>query len=127
MARGRAEIELSQQPQAVWDVVGDFSGIGKWMPGIESCVVDGDERIIKMMGMNVTERLEGRDDDARTISYRIVGGVPVVNHKATISVTSAGSGCLVVWDLDVDPDDLAGPMQSMYQQALEALKGQLEG
>lgn len=127
MSKGRAEIELSNPPQAVWDVVGNFGDIGDWMPGVESCLVDGSDRILKMMGMEITERLEWRDDDTRTITYRIVGGVPVINHRATISVLASGGGSRVVWDVDVDPDDMAGLMQSTYQQALEALKGYLGG
>lgn len=127
MASERAEIEMSSPPEAVWAVVGDFGAIGEWMPGIESCVVDGEDRILKLMGMEVIERLESRDDEDRTICYRIVGGVPVVNHKATISVRSAGSGSRVTWDVDVEPDDMAGLMQNMYQQALGALKDRLGG
>jgi carbon monoxide dehydrogenase subunit G len=127
MAEARAEIELSSAPDAVWAVVGDFGGIGSWMPGIESCVVDGEDRILKLTGMEVIERLESRDDESHTISYRIVGGVPVVNHKATISVESAGGGSRVTWDVDVEPDEMAGLMQTMYQQALGALKDRLGG
>jgi len=127
VATERAEIELSSPPEAVWAVVGDFGAIGDWMPSIESCVVDGGERFLKLMGMEITERLESRDDESRTISYRIVGGVPVVNHKATISVESAGGGSRVTWDVDVETDDMAGLMQTMYQQALGALKDRLGG
>jgi mxaD protein len=127
VATERAEIELSSPPEAVWAVVGDFGAVGDWMPGIESCVVDGEDRILKLMGMEVTERLESRDDEGRIICYRIVGGVPVVNHKATISVESSGGGSRVTWDVDVVPDDMAGLMQTMYQQALGALKDRLGG
>ena len=58
------------------------------MPGVESCHVDGDDRVLKMMGMEIIERLERRDDDARELIYGIAGGVPVINHKATITVTA---------------------------------------
>ncbi|HLX88008.1 MAG TPA: SRPBCC family protein, partial [Acidimicrobiales bacterium] len=74
MAEGRAEIEIAKPVDDVWAVVGDFGGIAGWMPGIESCRVDEDDRIIAMMGLEVTERLERRDEDAHEIVYRIVGG-----------------------------------------------------
>lgn len=127
MAKERAQIELSARPEAAWAVVGNFGGIGDWMPGIESCVVDGDDRVLRLMGMEITERLQERDDDGRTLSYRIVAGVPVVNHVATISVVPDGDGARVTWDVEVEPDDMGQLFQTTYQQALEALKGHLGG
>ena len=127
MARARAEIDLANPADEVWALVGDFEGIAGWMPGIESCRVDGDDRILALMGMEVTERLESRDDAARTLVYRIVGGVPVENHRAVITVSPAGSGSTVTWDVEVEPDDMAGLMQGMYQQALGAVKEKFGG
>ena len=127
MASARAEIELASPADEVWALVGDFGGIGGWMPGIESCRLDGDDRILGLMGMEVTERLESRDDEARTLAYRIVGGVPVENHRAVITVSPAGAGSTVTWDVEVEPDDMAGLMQGMYQQALGAVKEKFGG
>ena len=127
MGKGHAEIKIDKPAAAVWAVAGDFGGIGDWMPGIESCVVDGDDRILKMMGMEITERLERRDDDAREIIYGIVGGVPVGNHKATITVVPEGNDSLVTWDVEVEPDDMTEMMQGIYQQSLQALKDHLGG
>ena len=127
MTTARAEIELTSPPDAAWALVGDFGGLAAWMPGIESCRVDGDDRILALMGMEVTERLEQRSDDDRSIVYRIVGGVPVENHQATITVHDNGTGSRVTWDVDVTPDDMAPLMQGMYQQALASLKEKLDG
>jgi carbon monoxide dehydrogenase subunit G len=127
MAHERAEIELQASPDAVWALVGDFGGIGKWMPGIESCVVDGDDRILKLMGLEITERLERRDDEDRTLTYRIVGGAPVANHEATIAVRPAGQGSNVTWDVEVVPDEMGAVLRDTYQQALAALKAHLGG
>jgi mxaD protein len=127
VGKARAEIDIDKPADAVWAVVGDFGGIGDWMPGIESCVVDGDDRILKMMGMEIIERLERRDDDAREIIYGIVGGVPVGNHKATITVVPDGDGSHVTWDVEVEPDDMTEMMHGVYQQSLQALKDHLGG
>jgi carbon monoxide dehydrogenase subunit G len=97
------------------------------MPGIESCVVDGDDRILKMMGMEITERLVRRDDEGREIVYGIVGGVAVGNHKATITVVPEGDSSLVTWDVEVEPDEMTEMMQGIYQQSLQALKDHLGG
>ncbi|MGH9206803.1 MAG: SRPBCC family protein, partial [Acidimicrobiales bacterium] len=51
MATGRAEIDIKRSADDVWVVVGDFGGIGGWMPGIDSCRVEGDNRILDTMGM----------------------------------------------------------------------------
>jgi mxaD protein len=127
VGKARAEIDIDKPPDAVWAVVGDFGGIGDWMPGIESCVVDGDDRILKMMGMEIIERLERRDDDAREIIYGIVGGVPVGNHKAIITVVPEGDRSHVTWDVEVEPDDMTEMMHGVYQQSLQALKDHLGG
>jgi len=44
-------------PSGPWP--GNFGGIGGWMPGIDSCDVDGDDRILKMMGMEITTASNG--------------------------------------------------------------------
>ena len=44
MGKGTAEIDIARSPDQVWSVIGDFGGIGGWMPGIESCRLDGDDR-----------------------------------------------------------------------------------
>jgi carbon monoxide dehydrogenase subunit G len=127
VGKARAEIDIEKPADAVWSVVGDFGGIGGWMPGIESCVVDGDDRILKMMGMEITERLISRDDGDRSIAYGIVSGVPVGSHKATITVTAEGETSHVTWDVEVEPDDMTEMMQGIYQQSLQALKDHLSG
>ena len=126
MGQARAEIDIDRPADEVWAVAGDFGGIATWMPGIESCVVDGDDRIIKTMGMEVTERLERRDEEEHELVYAIVGGVPIINHKATITVVPQGSRSHVTWDVDVD-DEMTDVLHQMYQQSLQALKEHLHG
>jgi carbon monoxide dehydrogenase subunit G len=126
MGQARAEIDIDRPADEVWAVVGDFGGIATWMPGIESCVLDGDDRIIKTMGMEVTERLERRDEQERVLVYAIVAGVPIINHKATITVVPRGSTSQVTWDVDVD-NEMTEVLHQMYQQSLQALKDHLQG
>ena len=71
----------------VWAVVGDFGGIGGWMPGIESCRVEGENRILETMGMTITERLVSKDDAGRALTYSIADGAPVETHEAVITVS----------------------------------------
>ena len=51
VATARAEITISKPADEVWAIVGDFGGLASWMPGIESCVVDDFDRILKMSGL----------------------------------------------------------------------------
>ena len=127
MASAQAAIDIKRSPDEVWAVIGDFGGIGGWMPGIESCRLDGDNRILALGGMEITERLESTSDDDHTQTYSIVSGVPVEFHQATITVSADGNGSKVTWDVEARPDEMTGVMQGMYQQTLDALKAKLEG
>jgi carbon monoxide dehydrogenase subunit G len=127
MASAQAAIDIKRSPDEVWATIGDFGGIANWMPGIESCRVEGENRILAMTGMEITERLVSNSDDAHTQTYSIVSGVPVESHQATITVTADGDGSRVPWDVETEPDEMAGVMQGIYQQTLDALKAKLEG
>jgi mxaD protein len=127
VGKAQAEIDINKPADEVWALVGDFGGIGGWMPGIESCAVVGDDRMLKTMGMDITEHLEKRDDGTREITYAIIDGVPVTSHKATITVVPDGSASHVTWDVEVEPDEMTELMHGIYQQSLQALKDHLGG
>ncbi len=126
MGEAQASIGIDRGADEVWTVVGDFAGIG-WMAGIDSVTVDGDDRTLQTMGLEIVEHLISRDDEARAITYGIVGGsLPVESHEATITVVPAGESCTVTWDVAVEPDGLTAIMEQTYQGALKALKERLE-
>ena len=127
MATATAELTMSASPDAVWAILSDFHGLPKWMPGIEESVPDGDDRVLSMMGMTIRERLVRMDDAGKAVTYSIVDGAPVESHEATITVHDADGGASrVTWDVTATPDDMAGLMQGIYQQGLEALKTKAE-
>jgi len=128
MATATAELTMSASPDAVWAILSDFHGLPNWMPGIDESVADGEDRVLSMMGMTIRERLVKMDDDGKAVTYSIVDGAPVESHEATITVHDAdGGGSRVTWDVTATPDDMAGLMQGIYQQGLEALKTTAEG
>jgi mxaD protein len=127
MAKATAELTMTATPEAVWAVVRDFHGLGGWMPGIETSRSEGDDRILAMMGMEIREHLVELDDVGRSVTYSITGGAPVEKHEATITVLDDASGSRVTWDVDAEPDEMAGLMQGIYQQSLEALKTHVGG
>ena len=127
MSTATAELAMTAAPDAVWAVVRDFYGIGGWMPGIETCEADGDDRLIGMMGMTIREHLVKLDESNKALTYSITDGAPVESHEATITVHDADGGSRVTWDVTATPDDMTNLMQCIYQQALEALKTKVEG
>ena len=126
MGEARAEITIDRAADDVWAVVGNFGDL-LWMPGIESCELDGDDRVLGMFGMRIVERLYSREEEDRVLVYWIVDGdmKPEV-HRGTITVMPAGSGSFVTWDVETD-DNMVEVMQGAYAGALAALKEKLEG
>lgn len=127
MAQATAELTMSTNPEAVWAVVGDFHGLAAWMPGIDSVVSEGDDRVLSTMGLEIRERLVNLDESGRSVSYSIIEGAPVESHTATITVHADGDGSRVTWDVAATPDEMAGFMQGVYAGALEALKTHVGG
>jgi carbon monoxide dehydrogenase subunit G len=128
VAEGKAEISISASPDDIWKLVRDFGGLENYMPGVESCTLDGDVRTIAMMGIEIKEQLRSIDDEHRRISYSVIAS-PMDNlksHTATISVDPEGSGSHVTWSVAVEPDELLGLFQPVYDGALQALKPKLE-
>lgn len=129
MADGKAEVSIDRSPDEVWKVVREFGGLDEWMPGVESCSVEGDVRTIGMMGIEVKEQLRGVDEAARRISYSVVES-PMGNlesHLATIAVDADGTGSHVTWSVDVVPDDLLALFVPIYEGSVAALKTKIEG
>ena len=126
MATGQANIDIERPADTVWAVVSDFGGIAGWMPGIDSCRVEDDRRILETMGMTITEALVSSDDDARALTYSIVDGAPVESHRAVVTVTPKGDGSHVTWDVDAEPDSMVELLTTVYQGSLDALKAHTE-
>jgi carbon monoxide dehydrogenase subunit G len=128
MAEGKAEVSIDRSPDDVWKLVREFGGLDTWMPGVESCVVDGDVRTIGLMGIEIKEQLRGIDDTARRISYSVVES-PMSNmesHQATIAVDPEGNGSHVTWTVEVAPDELLGLFVPVYEGSVVELKKKLE-
>ena len=125
MGEARGEITINRSADDVWAKVGNFGELS-WMPGVETCELDGDDRVLGMFGMRIVEHQYARDDEHRTLTYGIVDGdMKPELHRATITVMPAGSGSFVTWDVEAD-DAMVEAMQGAYVGALTALKAQLE-
>jgi carbon monoxide dehydrogenase subunit G len=127
MGEARAEATIERPADDVWAVIGDFGNLS-WMPGVDTCELDGpDRRVLGMFGMRVVEQQLAGDDAGRTLTYGIVDGdMKPELHEATITVSPAGAGSHVTWDVKTD-EGMVEVMKGAYQGALDGLKGQLEG
>jgi carbon monoxide dehydrogenase subunit G len=128
MASGSTEVLIDRSPDDVWKLLREFGSLAEWMPGVETCTVEGDVRTLGMMGMQVKEQLRKLDDDNRTIAYSLIES-PMGNlesHTATISVTPEGSGSHVTWEVDVKPDDLLAIFVPIYEGSVQAIKTKME-
>lgn len=129
MADGKAEVSVDASPDEVWKLVRDFGGLAEWMPGIESCTVDGDVRTLGTMGIQIKEQLRELDDTNRRISYSVVES-PMGNlesHRATISVDPEGGGSHVTWTVEVAPDELLAVFLPVYEGSIGEIKKKVEG
>jgi len=122
VAEGAVDVSVGAPPDEVWAKLGDFGGIGEYFPGIESCRLEGDDRVIGLFGMEIRERLMTRDDAGRTLTYSVVAGVPVESHTATITVEPEGDGSKVTWTYAVTPDEMAPVFGDSYQAALTSVE-----
>jgi carbon monoxide dehydrogenase subunit G len=127
MASGSTDISISRDPDTVWKTVGDFGGLKSWLPGIDSCELEGDDRVLGMMGMTLRERLLNRDDATHSITYSIVESpMQIDKHEATVTITPADGGSLVTWDVEVVPDNLLDVFVQTYAGGLASLKSNVE-
>ena len=128
MADGKAEVSIDASPDEVWKLIRDFGTLDEWMPGVESCTLDGDVRTLQMMGIVIKEQLGAIDDENRRLTYSVVESPMsnLVSHEATIAIDPEGSGSHVTWSVDVEPADLLPIFQGAYDNAVTALKTKFE-
>jgi uncharacterized protein YndB with AHSA1/START domain len=127
MARDAVTREIAADPETVWEVVADFGGLARWLPGVSACTLDGDVRHIELGGITLREERLECDPDARRLRYRIIDGAPVETHEAVLTVAAADGGCRVTWELEVRPDEMAPLMLDVYRSGLDALAAHVGG
>src|SRR6478609_9718823 len=114
MASSKAEASIDRAPNDVWNIVRNFGGLADYMPGVDTCTVDGDIRTVGTMGIEVKEQLRDLDDDTRRISYSVIES-PMTNMTSHLT-----------WEVEVEPDDLLPLFSGIYEQSVAALKQKFE-
>jgi len=117
---------------AVWGLLEDFGGIGRFTEGLESCTVEGEGvgavRTIRLPGLEMQERLESFDAARRTLQYAIVAGpLPLESYLATIAVTDDGDGARIDWSSTFEPkgipeDQARRMIEGVYNGGIAGIK-----
>ncbi len=139
MASVDMTITLKAPAQKVWDLVGGFDTLPRWLPPVAKSEERKDGNVLHRHlslhgGGIVVERLERRDDRARTYSYTIESSpLPVAGYRAEISVAEDGpQQCRVHWSSTFEPKggseaDAVAAIRGVYQAGFDSLKGTFGG
>lgn len=131
MASIRKESLVNAPAAAAWDAIRDVGAIHtRLAPGF---VTDtrleegGNARIVTFAsGLVARELIVDINDGERRLVWSVVGGRPT-HHNGALQVFAEGERqSRVVWIADLLPHDLAGPISSMMEAGLQAMKRTLE-
>jgi hypothetical protein len=127
----RHERRIAASADVVWDVVRRPESIPTWFPGIVSCTVDGDVRVITTAtGVEIPEKIMTIDSTIRRFAYRVTAPLYTF-HLGVIDVIEIGQfDSLCVYSTTAEPDTLAlliaggtvGALEEIARLA-EAVKG----
>jgi Polyketide cyclase / dehydrase and lipid transport len=139
MAKVDMSLSLKASAAAVWDVIGGFDDLPRWLPPIASStpMTEGGKRRRQLTlhgGGSLVEELESHDDKARRCSYAILTSpLPIANYHAEISVHEDGpKACTVRWMSTFEakgaPEaDGVNAVRGVYQAGFDALSKKFGG
>jgi carbon monoxide dehydrogenase subunit G len=130
MASIRKEIVVESHAEDVWAAVRDVGALHwRLVPGfVVDTRLEADARIVTFgNGMVIRELIVDLDDEARRLAWSARGG-RLTHHNASVQVFADGEGrSRLVWIADLLPDELAGDIRAMIDQAAAVMKPTLEG
>ncbi|NHO34291.1 SRPBCC family protein [Acetobacter fallax] len=124
---------------SVWRLIRDFSALGSWLPGVKSCVIEGDEpgdrvgaiRRVEMGDVGlIREQLLALSDVDHAVTFSIVeSALPIRNYRSTISLLpiTAINGTFIRWQGQFEaPADHAASTEArmpthIYQPAFDKI------
>jgi len=130
MASIRKEILLESSAENVWAAVRDVGALHhRLVPGfvVDTRLEEGARVVTFGNGMVVRELIVDLDDDARRLAWSARGG-RLTHHNASVQVFADGARrCRLVWIADLLPNELAGDIRAMIDQAAAVMKKTLDG
>ena len=124
--------DICASGDAIWEIVGDFGNLARWLPAITSmrCTgsAPGSERSFTVGGQLIRERLLRRDERTRSLTYRLLDGpLPVDRYESTLTVESIDTAVSnITWfttcdAVGIDPERCKRLLQRVYFDALDQL------
>ncbi len=139
MTRVSESAKLYVPASRVWEVVGDFTAIADWHPGVLHCEEDREgTQVVRKLDVGaetlVVERLEDTDDEAMAYTYSLVSGpLPVRDYQATLQVVADDeTSCTLHWSSAFEPDGVSkseavAALQAIYRAGLDHLRFKIGG
>jgi hypothetical protein len=123
----RAQVWLPYDAVTVWSILGRPEAVAQWFPSIAASSMEGRIRTCRLdRGGEVVEEVVTLDEQIHRLQYRVLEGIPVDHHLATVDVIGDGpQRCVVVYSTDVEPARLAKPLLSSIQAGLQGLTRRL--
>jgi uncharacterized protein YndB with AHSA1/START domain len=118
---------IHRDAASVWRLAGDPTRLHEWFPGVTSCSVDGNTRVIVLgSGVPMPEEILVHDNVQRRFQYKITA--PLFKyHRGTIDIVDLEDGtCLAVYTTEADPRVMALTIAGGTAGALDELKRQME-
>ncbi|MDR9750283.1 SRPBCC family protein [Pseudomonas sp. SZMC_28357] len=132
MATASASIDIPASADQVWQLIGGFDSLPKWLPFIPKSVISEGGRVRTLQtadGEVIIERLLSFDEAGKTYSYSIEQApFPASDYVATILVAAQGQGARVTWSGRFNPKgvteaEVEAFFDGIYKGGLEALRG----
>lgn len=129
MASIRQEMQVAASAEHIWEAVRDVSEIHhRLVPGfVTDCKLEGNARIVTFAnGMVAREVIVDVDEIAHRLVWSATGG-RLSHHNASLQVFAEdATHSRLVWIADLLPDELAGPIGTMIEDGMSAMKKTLE-
>ncbi|HWN12475.1 MAG TPA: SRPBCC family protein [Candidatus Dormibacteraeota bacterium] len=129
MASIRKDILLQSSPEKVWAAVRDVGALHtRLVPGfvVDTRLEEGARVVTFGNGMVARELIVALDDEARRLVWAVVGG-RLTHHNASVQVFAHGEGgSRLVWIADLLPNEIAGDIRRMIEQAADVMKQTLD-
>jgi hypothetical protein len=133
MASVKVSDRIAASADRVWDLIGDFGGIGRFSKGFKGITCTGNgvgaiRTITLPNDVQMQERCELHDAACRTLDYSIVAGpMPIANYLARIQLFEDGDGTRIEWSSTFDPNGIAEPqavamIEGVYKGGIAGLK-----
>ncbi|NHN86905.1 SRPBCC family protein [Acetobacter musti] len=124
---------------SVWRLIRDFGALGRWLPGVKSCAIEGHEhgdrvgaiRRVEMGDVGlIREQLLALSDVEHTVTFSIVeSALPIRNYRSTISLLpiTKSDHTFIQWRGQFEaPADHAASMEArmpthIYQPAFDKI------